>query len=31
LEVIEDAGHVSMVERPEAFVAAVERLLRKLR
>jgi pimeloyl-ACP methyl ester carboxylesterase len=30
LEVIEDAGHVSMVERPEAFVAAVERLVRRL-
>lgn len=27
LELIEGAGHVSMVERPEAFVAALERLL----
>jgi pimeloyl-ACP methyl ester carboxylesterase len=31
LDVIQDAGHVSMVERPEAFVAAAERLLAKLR
>ncbi|HUE25295.1 MAG TPA: alpha/beta hydrolase, partial [Solirubrobacteraceae bacterium] len=31
VELIADAGHVSMVEQPEAFVAALERMLETLR
>jgi pimeloyl-ACP methyl ester carboxylesterase len=30
LELVEAAGHVVMIEQPEAFVAALERLLRRL-